>query len=80
MKAELKNILVSDIDPEKFWPEDEEDFGFYIQAIIGSADEDGGNVFGFQVCTPKWLEKQYGKNTIIFGRHKIIVFEYKTTF
>ena len=76
MRAKLKDFMTSDIDPETFWPDEEDDFGFYVQATIGPENEEGGDVFGFQVCTPKWLANEYGKESVILARHIIIVFEY----
>jgi len=76
MRAKLKSIIVSDIDPESFWPEEEDNFGFYLQAIIGPDNEEGGDTFGFQICSPKWLMEEYKKSDLIFGRHIIIALQY----
>ncbi len=76
MRAELKELLITDIDVSSFWPEVEDDFGFYIQAIIGVEGEDGGDSFGFQICTPKWLISNHDTFDAIFPRNMIIVFEY----
>lgn len=53
MRAQLKSLMTSDIDPRTYWPDEEDDFGYYVQATIGPEGEDAGDVFGFQVCTPK---------------------------
>lgn len=76
MKAHLKEINTSDIDIDTYYPEDEQCFGFYVEAIIGTESEDGGDIFGFQVCSPKWLLYEYKKTDIIFCKNMIMVFEY----
>ncbi|AYM81031.1 hypothetical protein G6L67_07635 [Agrobacterium tumefaciens] len=76
MRAQLKSMMTSDIDPETYWPDREDDFGFYVQATIGPEGENVGDVFGFQVCTPKWISKRLEVEGMIFARHMLIVAEY----
>lgn len=76
MRAKLKNLVSSDIDLRTYCPEKEDEFGFYVQAIIGPESEEGGEVFGFQVCSPKWLLKQHSSKEIMFCRSTIIAFIY----
>lgn len=76
MRAQLKSLMTSDIDPDSYWPDEEDNFGFYIQAIIGPEDEEGGDIFGFQVCSPKWLQNKHSVTDIVFIRHVILMFEY----
>lgn len=75
MRAQLKSLLTSDIDPQTYWPEEEDDFGFYVQATIGPEGQDSGDVFGFQVCTPKWISRSLVVEGSIFARHMLIVAE-----
>lgn len=76
MRAELKSVMSSDIDPSTYFPEKEDSFGVFIQATIGPEGVDSGDVFGFQVCSPKWLASQIEGSGIMWGRHLIILVEY----
>jgi len=76
MRAQLKSLMTSDIDPRTYWPDEEDDFGYYVQATIGPEGEDAGDVFGFQVCTPKWISRELLTDGSIFARHMLIVAEY----
>ena len=76
MRAELKSIIISDIDIDNYWPDEEDNFCFYLQANIGVEGRDGGDIFGFSVCTPKWILENRSKDQIFFMRDTIIVFEY----
>ncbi|PRA75775.1 hypothetical protein CQ054_22660 [Ochrobactrum sp. MYb29] len=80
LEAELKSISSSDINENQYWPEDEELFGFTLDATIGPVGEDSGNIFQFFVCTPKWIasrmiNRDFG-DVGVFGREMIIVTEY----
>ena len=80
MQADLKFVMSCDIDERVYWPEEEDNFSFTIDATIGSRDENAGDILHFYVCTPKWIFANminkgfddYG----VFGRHMIIVEEY----
>lgn len=80
MEAELKSLTSSDIDERSYWPDDEEMFGFTVDATIGPKDDDSGNIFQFFVCTPKWINKNMINRDFgdigVFGKDMIIVTEY----
>ncbi|MES0864371.1 Imm8 family immunity protein [Ruegeria sp. SCPT10] len=80
MEAELKSLTSSDIDERVYWPDDEELFGFTLDATIGPKGEDSGNIFQFFVCTPKWITTKMINPDFgdfgLFGRELIIVKEY----
>ena len=77
MKAEIKGFHSPDIrNLEVFIPDDEDNFGFLLQAFVGPKGEDWKESFDFEVCTPKFLLCKYKQEDILFGRHKVIVFEY----
>ena len=80
MRAELKNLISSDFDERVFWPEEEDCFVFGMEATIGPEGEDASEIFGFLVCTPKWIatkgiNKDFG-DFGIFGRNMLIISEY----
>lgn len=77
MNAELKRLHSPDVyDLENYQPESPEKFGFLLQAMVGPEGKDGEESFDIEVCTPKWLEKTYGMNDVVIGRHHFIVREY----
>ncbi|MCE0556155.1 MULTISPECIES: immunity 8 family protein [Motilimonas] len=76
MKAILKSIHSPDVDFDKFWPDEADDFGFLLQAMIGPEEDDSFQSFDMQICTPKWLISNYSSEGLVFGRHMIIVFDY----
>ena len=77
IKAEVKSIISPDIaDFKSYYPEDDSCFAFLIQVIVGIMGQKGGDSFDIEVCTPKWLLLNNSSSDIIFGRHKLIVFEY----
>jgi hypothetical protein len=77
MKVEIKTFISPDIsDLKSFAPADKRFFSFLLELIIGIKGEKGGDIFGIEVCTPKWLLENHQPLDILFGRHKLIVFEY----
>jgi hypothetical protein len=77
MKAELKGFYSPDIfDLEKYYPEIENNFCFYLEISVGIKNEKGAEQFGMTVCTPKWLLEHKRKEEIIFGKNYLFVFEY----
>lgn len=80
MKAELKSLTSSDIDERVYWPDDEDLFGFSVDATIGPKGEGAGNIFQFFVCTPKWIATRMINHEFgevgVFGKEMIIVTEY----
>ena len=77
MNAELKRVHSPDIQNlESYMPENSETFGFLLQAMVGPEGEDGEESVDIEVCTPKWLEENYGQEDVVVGRHHLIVREY----
>lgn len=77
MQAVLKGLYSSDIaDIEKYRPEEEDNFGFVLRALVGPMEQPGEESFDITICTPKWLAKRYGTSDTILGLHKLIVFRY----
>ena len=78
MRAELKDFYPVDFEKWHYWPEDEEDFGFPAEALIGPKDGRGEEIYSFWVCSPKW----FAKNKIEkprFVRHYFFMNEYDET-
>ncbi len=79
MKAEVKNITSPDFfDIKIFNPTEKENFSFLLECIVGVKGKDGGDVFSIEVCTPLWLLENNSHNIdcMVFGRGKLIVFEF----
>jgi len=77
MNAELKGFHSPDIyDLEKYYPEIEDNFCFYLEISVGVKNENGAEQFGLTVCTPRWLLENKRDEEIIFGKNYLIVFEY----
>jgi len=77
MEAALKGLSSSDIpDIEKYQPLHDDNFGFVLRALVGPSGHPGEESFDITVCTPKWLEEQYGSSEAVLGLHKLIVFRY----
>ena len=76
MQAKLKEFYCLDFDLNSYWPEETDNFSFWVRAMIGPDDGEGAESFDIQVCTPKWLQAKYSEEETLFGRHMLIVFEY----
>lgn len=76
MKPIVKSIWIdeSNDDLETYIPEDPTCFGLWVEMRVGfegGASDD----FRILVCTPAWLKKVYEKNSLVWGRHILLVFE-----
>jgi Immunity protein 8 len=77
MQAVLKGLYSDDIaNIENYVPDEEDNFGFVLRAMVGPLDEEGEESFDIVVCTPKWLAEKYGPSEVLLGLHKLIVFKY----
>jgi hypothetical protein len=77
MHAALKGLYSTDVpDAETYLPNEEDNFGFVLRAMVGPLDGDGQESFDIVVCTPKWLLEKHGSSDILLGLHKLIVFKY----
>lgn len=76
MYAELKSLVSPDINLLNYCPEEEDNFGFYIEASIGPLGEASGDIFGFQVCSPNWIFTNFTSENAIFGKNFLILKNY----
>lgn len=77
MRAKLKRLHSPDIDDlENYHPDIRDNFAFLLQLMVGPAELDGEESFDVEVCTPLWLEDNYGRQDVVVGRHYLIVREY----
>lgn len=76
MRAELKRLHSPDVDLSSFRPQDDANFGFLLQAMIGPEGDASEESYDIEVCTPDWLKKKFSDFGPIFGRHFLIVFTY----
>jgi hypothetical protein len=77
MQAVLKGLHSTDIaDVATYVPDEEDNFGFVLRAMIGPMNSEGEESFDIMVCTPRWLLDKYGTSDVLLGLHKLIVFKY----
>jgi hypothetical protein len=76
MQSKLKKIHSPDIDLANYWPEDDTNFGFLLEASIGPRDSDGADIFQFMVCSPDWIKKTKHASKLVWGQHMLIAIEY----
>jgi hypothetical protein len=84
MRAEIRSIRSSDADvldsglPVEEWqPSDPETFYVYLEIEVGVRDELGEDVFGVDVCSPKWLLHQEGAGKgYLWARHRLILWRW----
>jgi hypothetical protein len=76
MQAVLKGLHSIDVNLETFTPEDHENFGLVITAMVGPLSKEGADSFDITVCTPKWLIKECEVSGALLGLHKLIVPKY----
>ncbi len=78
MKAELRYLHSPDVeDLQTYKPENQNNFGILVQAMIGPKGQDGEESFDFQVCTPTWFAENVVKDRFAFGIHSLFVSEYR---
>lgn len=75
MIGKVKSIDLIDHDNWAYWPEDPLNFCVAVEAMIGPAEEDGAEIFSFEVCTPMWFTENRLKSAT-FIRHIVFVQEY----
>jgi hypothetical protein len=73
----LKYLHSPDVlDFSSYHPEEDDNFGFLLQAMIGPEGTEGEESFDIMVVTPKWLQKRVAEVDIFLARHYLIVREY----
>lgn len=77
MQAKLKRLHSPDVlELKGYSPDQPNNFGFLLQAMIGPAGLEGEESFDMVVCTPEWLRQNHAVDEVILGRHHLIVFRY----
>ena len=69
-KPELKYLLSIELEDGQL-PEDPEDCSIFVEANIGLQDEEGSDIFSFNVVTPKALQQdtpRWGRGLLIVDR------------
>jgi hypothetical protein len=64
------------MDLERYVPEDPECFGIYVEASIGPQGLPGEDLFGFMVCTPRWLDSHPAEKGFLLARDHLILWRY----
>lgn len=75
MRAVVKSVHLINYENWSYSPEVIDCFYLAAEALIGTAESDGSDIFSFEICTPKW----YSENVLGAGqfvRHVLFVPEY----
>jgi hypothetical protein len=82
MKAQLKRLHSPDVhDLRAFVPETPGLFSLFVQAMIGSDDDDSFESFDLIVCSPDWLLSQADRAPVIGWQHLIMArYDYDALF
>ncbi|QKW35238.1 hypothetical protein HUT06_15305 [Actinomadura sp. NAK00032] len=73
MNVKVRALISPDVDLDSFWPEDETDFSFLLQALVGPSDGIGEESLQFIVCTPKNVARRLVREQVVFGYSLILV-------
>lgn len=77
MKATIRSFFSTDISNlATYQPDEDDNFGFLLQLMVGPTEGKGEESFDVEVCTPNWLAHTYAKSDLVIGRHHLIVFSY----
>lgn len=75
MRAELRDLHSADVPAglEAFTPPDARAFSVAVEATIGPAGSDGGELFQFEVVGPDWFGVNPPGKGFRWGRHFLIL-------
>ena len=77
VRARLQLLHSPDVSDLATWvPDDETQFGFLLQAMIGPSDGEGAESFDILVCSPRWLERDMSRSGIRSGEHLLLMTRY----
>ena len=77
MKAEVRRFHSPDItDLDAYMPPDPTNFAFQLQVMAGPKGAAGEESFDLEVCTPEWLGERLRTDSVVMGRHHLIVADY----
>jgi hypothetical protein len=76
MRGELRRLHSPDVDLQQYIPEDVEDFGLLIQAMIGPLHREGEESFDFLVCSPRWFAVRLAEHEYRWGQHHLFLKRY----
>ncbi|WP_425647295.1 immunity 8 family protein [Agrobacterium leguminum] len=75
MKAEIRFYSMVGGELANYWPEDPFDFCIGMDATIGVEGGTGGDIFSFEVCSPRWFQANRAQSPT-FARHVLFVNQY----
>ena len=74
IRPEIRSLYSpDDADIWNFKPVDEESFSLLLRIVVGPEGKPGEESFDVEVCTPRWIATNYPKDTLLMGRHLLIV-------
>ena len=75
MKAVVKYFSMVGGELSEYWPDDPANFCIGVDVTLSQEGSPGGDIFSFEVCTPRWLA-EHGERKPHFIRHVILMDEY----
>lgn len=75
MRASVRYFSMVGGELSEYWPDDVTDFCIGVDATIGPENGIGGEIFSFEVCSPKWFAANRADSPV-FARHVIFLNEY----
>ncbi|MEM8836662.1 MAG: immunity 8 family protein [Pseudomonadota bacterium] len=75
MRGKVRYFSMVGGEFSEYWPDDVTNFCIGADATIGPENGIGGEIFSFQVCSPKWFSENESHSPV-FARHIIFMNEY----
>jgi hypothetical protein len=77
MQAELNGLYtITHDDLREVRPENAA-FCIDVRALVGAVGTGGEESFGFEVCSPLWLEQELESDHVVSGRYRLIMKDFK---
>lgn len=75
MKAVIRSYSMVGEEFDSYWPDDPADFCIGMDVTVGAQGGAGGDIFSFEVCSPKWFQRNRAEHPA-FSRHILFMNEY----
>ena len=73
IRAELRHLECDDVPDLETWCPATDSFAIGVCLQVGAVGSEGGDNFYLEVCTPPHLVDRLADETIVSGRHRLIV-------
>jgi immunity protein 8 of polymorphic toxin system len=77
VRAAVRRFHSPDVDDlAKHRPDDAARFCYLLQVMVGPKGGEGEESFDVLLCTPTWLAENLARDSVVVGRHYLLVQEY----